>query len=213
VAGGADRRIHAGNDEPVNTKLDRCAVVGAILFGALGVLGALLLRHPLGVCVLPIGFVLQWLCKAVYFAQAGWQTWRAYRRQHDIFARDLDQQRVKYDVLVDAVRRYPLPVITTCLHFIRDRKSTIAYRAGRVSGGLDKMGVLPLWLAMYLPFKDWSFEGWRELLGHVHLLGNFLLSMLRVTYLISWWGVRAKGCLDLYERVLTEALVRRDEVF
>ncbi|GLQ46705.1 hypothetical protein GCM10007862_17560 [Dyella lipolytica] len=202
-----------GNDDPLTTKLDRFAVAGAILFGALGVLGALLLRNQLGLRILQIGVVLECLCMATLLANAGWQAWLGYRHQYETFARELDQQLVQYNVVVDAVCRYPLHVIAAQLRYVSDRKSRFIYRHGLLSGGIDKLGILPLLLAMYLQFKDWSFGDWKGMLDHIHWIGAFLLTMLLATYLVSWWGVRAKGRLDLYEMVLTEASIRSGDAF
>ena len=200
-----------GNDEPITTKLDRYAILGAILSGALGAFCALLLRNQLGLRLLQIGLVLEWLLVAAFLASNVRQAWLGYRHQHETFARELDQQLVQYNIIVDAIRRYPLPVIATHLRYVRDRKSVFVYRHGLISGGIDKLGILPVLVAMYLQLKDWSFGDWKGLLDHVHWLGVVLLTMLLMTYALSWWGARAKGRLDLYEMVLAEASVRTED--
>ncbi|GAB2583671.1 hypothetical protein ISP15_17070 [Dyella jejuensis] len=196
------------NGEPATTRLDRYAVIGVLLFGLLGVLGSLLFHNRLGLRLLQSGFALQWVCIAVVLVNAGWRAWLAYRHQHESFARDLDRQLAQYDEIINAVCRHSLPVIATHLRYVRDRKSRLVYRGGLISGGMDKLAILPLFLAMYLQFKDWSFGGWKALLDHVHMLSALLLSMLFATYLISWWAARAKDRLELYEMVLMEASVR-----
>jgi hypothetical protein len=197
------------DDEPVMTKLDRFAFAGAILFGALGVTGALLFRNPFGQLVLHVGFALELLCLAVNAFSICLQMWRFFQQQHKDFARELDERLVSYNVVVDAIRRYPLSVIAEHLRYVRGRKSRLAYRAGLISGGFEKFGILPLLAAMYLQFKDWSFGDWKGLADHVHVLGSFLLLALMVVYAVSWWAVRTKSRLDLYEVVLTEASVRK----
>jgi hypothetical protein len=196
------------DNEPMTTKLDRYAVAGVLLFGLLAVLGALLLRNQLGQRILQIGVVLQWLCVGVTLVNAGWRALRAYQCQHEAFAQDLDRQRGQYNTVVDAISRYPDATICNHLRYIRDLKTRLVYRGGLISGGFDKLGVLPLLLAMYFQFKDWTFGGWRALFDHVHLLGTFLLSMVVITYFLSWWVARAKDRLDLYEMLLTEASIR-----
>lgn len=200
-----------GNDEPLTTKLGRYAILCAILSGALGALCALLLRNQLGLRLLQIGLVLEWLFVVAFLASNARQAWLGYRHQHETFARELDQQLVQYNIIVDGIRRYPLPVIATYLRYVRDRKSVFVYRHGLISGGMDKLGILPVLVAMYLQLKDWSFGDWKGLIDHVHWLGVVLLMLLLITYAISWWGVRAKGRLDLYEMVLAEASVRTED--
>jgi hypothetical protein len=199
-------------DKPIATKLERLAFVGVLFFGALGLLCGLLLRNQLGVRLLQIGFALQCVFITIYLVTIARQAWLVYLHQHQSFARDLDQQMVQYDTVVDAVRQYPEAVISTHLRYVLARKSRLIYRTGFISGSTEKLGALPLLAAVYLQFKDWSFGGWKELFDHIHLLGNFLLSMLLAAYLVSWWALRSKGRLDLYESILSESLARRDSV-
>jgi hypothetical protein len=199
-------------NDPITSRLERYASAGAIVFGVLGVLGALFLHNQIGVRLLQAGFALQCLCIIVYLVIIGRQAWLVYLHQHQTFAQDLDQQMVQYKAIAEAVRHYPDAVISTHLRYVAGRKSRLIYRTGFISGSTEKLGILPLLLAMYLQFKDWSFGGWKELFDHVHLLGNFLLSMLLAAYLVSWWALRSKGRLDLYETVLTEALVPGEDV-
>jgi hypothetical protein len=199
-------------DDPIMTRLERYTFAGVIVFGVLGVLGALFLHNQLGVRILQAGFALQCLCIVAYLVTISRQAWHVYLYQHQTFAQDLDQQMVQYKAIAKAVRHYPDAVISTHLRYVAGRKSRLIYRTGFISGSTEKLGILPLLLAMYLQFKDWSFGGWKELFDHVHLLGNFLLSMLLAAYLVSWWALRSKGRLDLYETVLTEALVPGEDV-
>lgn len=198
------------DDEPITNKLNGYAFIAVILFGALGALGALLLRNQTGALILQIGIVLQWLCIAAALVNIGWRAWLAYRHQHEAFARDLDHQMVSYNAIVNTVSRYPQLAIRTHLRYVQVRKSRLIYRAGLFSGGFDKLGVLPLLLAMYLQFKDWTFGNWKAVLDHMHWLGVALLPFLLATYLVSWWAARAKGRLDLYEMLLAEASVREE---
>jgi hypothetical protein len=199
------------DDEPIATRLDRYAFAGAILFGGLGLIISQLFRNEFALRALQLGFALELLCLAVASLNACRQAWRFYQRQHKEFAQDLDEQLVPYNGLVDAVRRYPLSAICTHLRYVRDRKGRLAYRAGLISGGFEKFGILPLLAAMYLQFKDWSFGDWKALTDHVHAVGGVLLWGLMVFYAVSWWAVRTKGRLDLYEVILTEASARESD--
>jgi hypothetical protein len=203
-----EQYVQADDEQPVTTRLDRYTFVGAILFGTLGVIIERLFPNRFGLCVLCVGFALELLCLVVVSLNTCLETWRFYQRQHKDFARELDERLVQYNDIVDAIRRHPLSVICTHLRYIRDRKGRLTYRAGLITGGFEKFGILPLLAAMYLQFKDWSFGDWRGFTSHVHLLGSVLLWVLMVLYATSWWAVRAKSRLDLYEIVLTEASVR-----
>lgn len=205
-----DQYAHV-DDEPAATKLERYAFTGAFFFGALGVVSVLLFRNQFGLRALQVGLSLELLCLAVALLVACRRAWRFFQHQHKDFAENLDKQLVQYNVIVDALRRYPPSVIDTHLRYVRDRKSRLTYRAGLISGGFEKFGILPLLAAMYLQFKDWSFSDWKTLTGHVHVLGTVLLWALMIFYAVSWWAVRTKSHLDLYETVLAEASVREKE--
>jgi hypothetical protein len=199
------------DDEPVMTKLDRYVFIGAILFGVLGVVCSQVFRNQFGLRLLQIGLVLELLCFAAFLFGACRQAWRSYRQQHKDFAQELDKRLVQYNVIVDAIRRYPLSAICTHLRYVRDRKSRLVYRAGLISGGFEKLGIMPLLAAVYLQLKDWSFGDWKGLADHVHVLGSILLWALMIFYAVSFWAIRAKSRLDLYEVVLTEASIRESE--
>ncbi|WP_233841480.1 hypothetical protein [Dyella sp. 2HG41-7] len=199
------------DDDPVINKLVRFALAGMVLFGGLGVIAGLTLRNQLGLHLLYVGLALELLCGMTALLNALRQAWRDYQQQHTDFARGLDEKLVPYNDVVDAIRHYPLSVIDTHLRYVRDRKSRLTFRAGVLSGGLEKFGVLPLLLALYLQFKDWSFGDWKGITDHVHWVGYCLLCLLIPTYIVSWWAVRTKSRLELYEVVLTEASVRESD--
>jgi hypothetical protein len=199
------------DDEPVTTRLDRYAFAGAVLFGVVGVICAHLFRNQLGLLLLQIGLALELLCLAAVLIGTYRQAVRFYRQQHKDFAQVLDERLVQYNVIVDAIRRHPLSVIGTHLRYVRDRKNRLVYRAGLISGGFEKFGIVPFLAAIYLQLKDWSFGDWKGLADHVHVLGSILLWALMILYAVSFWAVRAKSRLDLYEVVLTEASVRESD--
>lgn len=198
-------------DDAAMTWFERYAMIGVVAAGALAIMAYVVLRNAMGLRILQYGVVLQWVCVVLLCIRLGYRAWHAYKRQYKDFARDLDDIYVPYRNIVTALRAYPAAEITQRLRYVRDRKATLTYRHALLSGGMEKIGILPLLALMYLQLKDWSFGNWKDLLDHVHLVGSVLLWMLLMMYLAAWWGARIKGRLDLYEALLTEAGVGNEE--
>ncbi|MBM7131860.1 hypothetical protein [Dyella mobilis] len=194
-----------GADEPVTTRLERYAMAAAVIIGGAAILVALLLRNQVGVSILRVGIIADWICVALIYASSGYRAWRYLKRQHREFAIDLDNLYPQYRSLIDKFREFPATELGNQLRYVRDRKATFLYRYGLIIGSTEKLGVLPLLAVLYLQLKDWSFNGWADALNHIHLVGGLLLWMLLLMYLLAWWGMRTKGRLDLYEMLLTEA--------
>jgi hypothetical protein len=197
-------------DDTVMTRFERYVVIGVVAIGGLSILAYLLLRNRLGLQIMQAGALLQWALVLAFLIRVSYRGWRAYKRQYMDIATELDSFYVRYQYLVDDLRTYPAVEIARHLRYIRDRKTTLIYRHVLLSGGMEKIGILPLLALLYLQLKDWSFGDWKGLLDHVHLVGGLLLWILLIAYCIAWWAARTKGRLDVYEVLLMEAGVVED---
>ncbi|GGA39851.1 hypothetical protein [Dyella nitratireducens] len=198
-------------DDAVMTPFERYAMIGVVVIGGLSILTNLLLHNQLGLRIMQIDALLQWAFVLAFLMRISYRAWRAYRRQYMDIATELDSFYVRYQHVVDDLRTYPASEVAKHLRYIRDRKASLIYRHALLSGGMEKIGILPLLALLYFQLKDWSFGDWKGLLEHVHLVGCLLLWVLLITYGIAWWVVRAKGRLDVYEALLTEAGVLEAE--
>jgi hypothetical protein len=130
--------------------------------------------------------------------------WRTFYRRHDKLSRELDRDYDQWRGLVVAMRCFPKDELARRLRYLSARKSSLAYRVGLFTGGVQRLGVLPLLVIVYLQFKDWRFGDW-QVFGQVHMAGGLLLWMLFLAYLISWWLVGLGTRWDAYEALLIEA--------
>jgi hypothetical protein len=209
-----EKRIAECNQDigdTVMTPLERYAVIGVIAIGGLSILAYLLLRNRLGLQIMQAGALLQWTLVLAFLIRMSYHGWRAYKRQYMDIATELDSFYVRYQHLIDDLRTYPAAEIDKHMRYIRDRKTALIYRHVLLSGGMEKIGILPLLALLYLQLKDWSFGDWKGLLDHVHLVGGLLLWILLIAYCIAWWAARTKGRLDVYEALLAEALAMNVE--
>lgn len=113
--------------------------------------------------------------------------------------------RSEYRRFVEWLHAYGPDELSRKLQYIRDRRSSMTFRLGLLTGGVERLGVLPVLIALYFQFKDWRFGDWQAL-GQVNLAGGLLLWALLLLYLGGWWLIRLKLRLDTYEMLLTEAI-------
>ncbi|WP_333680702.1 hypothetical protein [Dyella sp.] len=192
-------------DDAVMTPFECYAMIGVVVIGGLSILTCLLMPNRLGQRMMQAGVLLQWAFILISLVRIGYRTWRTYKRQYMDIATELDSFYVRYRCIVDGLRTYPPSEVAKHLRYLRDRKTSLIYRHGLLSGGIEKIGILPLLGLLYLQLKDWAFGDWKGLFDHVHLIGGLLLWVLLITYGVAWWAARTKGRLDVYEALLAEA--------
>ncbi|TPG05382.1 hypothetical protein EAH88_15575 [Rhodanobacter glycinis] len=130
--------------------------------------------------------------------------WRTFHRRHDKLSRELDRDYDQWRGLVVAMRCYPKDELARRLRYVSARKSSLAYRMGLFTGGVQRLGILPLLVILYLQFKDWRLGDWPAF-GQVHMVGGLLLWALFLAYLGAWWLVGLGTRWDAYEALLAEA--------
>jgi len=84
----------------------------------------------------------------------------------------LDADYVGYRQLVDWLCSFPPQEVARRQRYLRDRKATLGYRLGLFTGGMERLGVLPVLVVLYLQFKDWGFGDWESALGAASHMGN-----------------------------------------
>ena len=130
--------------------------------------------------------------------------WRTFHRRHDKLSRELDRDYDQWRGLVVAMRCFPKDELARRLCYVSARKSSLAYRMGLFTGGVQRLGILPLLVILYLQFKDWRLGDWAAF-GQVHMVGGLLLWALFLVYLGAWWLVGMGTRWDAYEALLIEA--------
>lgn len=83
----------------------------------------------------------------------------------------------------------------------------MTHRTGVFMGGIERLGVLPVLLALYLQFKDWEWGDW-AMLAEVNLVQGLMILALLLAYLLGWYFVGLNARMDAYEQVLAEASER-----
>lgn len=153
---------------------------------------------------LQIGIGLSLIAMVISFGCVVRRDWRMFYRRHDKVSRQLDSGYDQWCKLVAALRCFPKGELARRLRYLSARKSSLTYRMGLFTGGVQRLGVLPLLVILYLQFKDWPLGDWPAF-GQVHMVGGLLLWTLFLAYLGAWWLVGLGTRWDAYEALLIEA--------
>jgi len=167
-------------------------LLGSVLSGKAGVIGALsgLVMEVLG---LGTAMFLQIFRDRHQFLEA--------RRQH---AQEIEEGYTQYQQLVQQVRAFPLEQRRLRLRYIRDRRATMHERLGLFTGGMERLGVLPLLVALYLQFKDWRWGDWNTF-ANITFVQGALAFWILVAYALSWYLIHLRARVQAYELLLAEA--------
>ncbi|MCW0396234.1 hypothetical protein NB696_002363 [Xanthomonas sacchari] len=95
---------------------------------------------------------------------------------------------------------YPRDVLEDQLRYARMSQERLAAKLGLLVGSLDKLGLLPLCLSLFVVLRNWrdllALPAWLSILA---LFAAFL-------WMISWLGAQFRLRLHLYESVLAAAI-------
>lgn len=159
-----------------------------------------------GVWIVRAGLVAECLGLGICFILMVRREWRTFAHSRRVYATELDQDYRKYRECVNWLRQFPRKDIQTRLRYIESRRNTMVFRMSLFTGGLERLGVIPIFVMLYLQFKDWRLGDW-DALGKVNLVGGLLLWALLLCYLMSWWLIGLRSRVEAYEALLKEAAV------
>ncbi|ALN57386.1 hypothetical protein GLE_2036 [Lysobacter enzymogenes] len=168
-----------------------------------------LLANETGLLLVRVGLIAEVVLLAVSLALLARREWATFARAHNTYAREMDGSYRLYRGIVEKLRKFSRRDIQRRLRFIEGMRGRVAYRMGLFTGGMERLGIVPVLVVLYLQFKDWRFGDW-EALAKVNMVGALLLWALLISYLLSWWMVKLRNRVDLYESLLRDALAEDD---
>lgn len=190
------------DDTPLLERLLWCfGFVGAGFGSLIGVV----LANEAGLLVVRAGLVIEVTAFLAASALFVIRKWGAIRESHRSFAMECDIDFKLYQELVRWLRQFSTESREKRLRYLNQRRERMGQRLDIFSGGLNKLGVLPVIAVLYYQFKDWEFGDWQSL-SEVNMLGGLLLWMLLLSYLAVWALVRLRFRLDAYALALEESL-------
>lgn len=187
-------------------KLERWSMAVGWIAGGVGLISAKALSGRLALVLAASALVVELIGLGIGVVCMIRREWRSFRLPHAQFSRELDQAYTFYRELVTSLSKFPRAELQRHLRYLKARKATLVYRTGLFTGSMERLGVLPILVVLYVQFKDWEFGNWASLWANVHLVGGLLLWALLLAYMGSWWLIRLRSRLDVYEVLLDEAL-------
>lgn len=127
-----------------------------------------------------------------------------FRHPHVVHAEQLEKEFQHYQGIVTALRRLPLEQRSRREAFVRDRRANMHERLGLFTGGMEKLGIMPVLLALYLQLKDWHWGDW-SVLSKITAVQSVLAFLLLFSYALSWHLIRLRVRVQTYEQLLGEA--------
>lgn len=152
-------------------------------------------RAGLGLAI--VGFAPGFIRSLVVLGISFWH-WRPDQ------ARQLDHDFGQYRELRDWLCRFSVPSCLEALRFARRGRERLASKLGLIAGSLEKVGILPMAVAVILQLKAFGGE-----LGDVPLWQAVLAMFLVVIYAIGFLGALMRVRLELYEMILVDSLESR----
>ncbi len=200
------RYVGATTSDERAGKWERWSMVAGFASGGAGFLLTKMVMGRPALVLLSIALVMELIGLGVWLVLRMRREWRDFKMPHAQYARELDQSYTSYRELALELNAFPQVELQRLLRYLKARRNSLAYSTGLLSGNLDRLGLLPVLAMLYVQFKDWTFGDWTSLWSSVHLVGGSLLWAIFLVYLGSWWLVRLRMRLDVYQAFLEEAL-------
>ncbi|WP_266160427.1 hypothetical protein [Dyella silvatica] len=179
----------------------------AALGGALGLLSVKVLpNNQLYTLVLAGVFVAVELIGVIVIAVSQlprkWPTFTEARRE---LAEELDLDLPNHAALIHWLGTFPRDQLETLSDYVSYRRDRMQERLPLLTGSIEKLGALPIVIALYLQFKDMRWPphpSWTEI---------FLIFALLLSYGASLLQISVRFRLQRYDALLKKALSTLDK--
>ena len=203
-----DYRVHFRTPGP--GRWERWSLWAGLAGAAVALTVGLLFEGSLALYVVLAGLVVELSGLGLSVLLGLIRDWQSLRHPQRELARDLDHDFDLWSGYVANIRKFPIIDRERLLRYVRDRRSVMASRTGLLVGGVERLGILPLLLALYLQFKGWEWGDW-EALADVNLVQGLLIFALVLVYLVGWRLIGLRARVEGIEQLLTEASARDRE--
>ncbi|MDQ1120499.1 MULTISPECIES: hypothetical protein [Pseudoxanthomonas] len=197
-------RYTQGTDPNRAGRLERWSFAIGLFGAGIGMLLGSLLEGRIGLAFAATGLALEIggiLVAVVLQIKREWPNFRHPYAQH---AAEMEHEFHYYQDIVQALRAFPREQRLQREAFIRNRRSNMHERLGLFTGGMERLGVLPLLLALYLQLKGWHWGDW-TVLADITLIQGCLAFLLLLAYVMSWDLIRLRARVQSYEQLFAEA--------
>jgi hypothetical protein len=184
---------------PKKAKWGFCAAAAGALFALLCV--KLLPSNAVYTAVLAYaGVAVEFAGVIVAAASQIPKKWPTFANERRDSAERLDFDLPPHLALVEWLQTFPLDQRETLSEFVSHRHERMKEKLPMFTGSIEKLGALPIVIALYLQFKDMHWP------PHPSWVEIFLIFVLVLGYWLSVLLINIRLRLQLYETLLRKAL-------
>ncbi|WP_233433570.1 hypothetical protein [Lysobacter soli] len=194
--------------QPTSSRMERWSLWFGLSMAGVGLTVPSLIHSIWPAAVLPLALV----CLVAEVTGLGLSVGLMLRRELPRFMRprenhaaEMDADFVKWQALVAELRRYTRQERESRLAFVTALRHNMGERMGLLLGGIQRLGVLPLLIALYLQFRNWEWGDWAGAFD-VNLLAGLLIWAMLLLYAAGWLLVGLRTRLDSYVGLLETSL-------
>jgi len=191
-------------------KVERIAMAVGVAGALVGILLSWLLPKPFDLYAAIIGLAIECLGFAVGILLSFKRDWRSIRYARKDSAESMDSDFLKYEDYVQRLRQFPVRDRARRHRYIRERGTRMMSRTRLFTGGMERLGVFPLLLALYIQLKDWRFGDWAAL-NDITMTQGILIFALMLAYLLFLHLMHIHSRIEAIELLLNEAAERDRE--
>ncbi|MEZ5484582.1 MAG: hypothetical protein R3F01_05420 [Lysobacteraceae bacterium] len=188
---------------------EKCGFFVVLTGAGLVLLGSFLPPELLRVVVKAIGLSVELIGFLIWWVSWFRRNRNELRVSHAAVAEHFDREYVWFHQIVRWLRRFPVSQREALLRYIGYRQKQLILRVEALTGGFQRLAVLPMLVALYFQFEGWSFTDWDSF--NINRPASLLVLGLAILYFTGWLAVRIRIRLDQYEMLLTESLIESDE--
>jgi len=124
------------------------------------------------------------------------------RKSH---ASEMDVDYGKWERVIAELRRFPRVEREARLRFVSGLRTRMGERMGIAFGGIQRLGIFPVLIALYLQFRNWKWGDWAGAFD-VHLVAGLLIWAMVLLYAMGWLLIGLRNRLDTYVDLLENSL-------
>lgn len=127
------------------------------------------------------------------------------RRSHAV---EMDVDFAYWRRLVGQLRAFPSEQCEDMLRFSSGLRQRMDERMGFAFGGIQRLGIFPVLVALYLQFRNWTWGDWATAFD-VNPVAGLIIWMMVLLYAGGWMLIGLRTRLDTYVSLLEAALQKR----
>lgn len=128
-----------------------------------------------------------------------------FTRPRETHAAEMDREFDSWQSVVAELKRFPMPEREARLRYASTLRNNMSDRMGLLFGGIQRLGVFPVLVALYLQFRDWEWGDWAGAFD-VNLVGGLFILAMLLLYAGGWLLVGLRMRLETYVNLLENSL-------